>query len=142
MAFRIRLDKSEDDSDLCHFGIAVAAGGMSGSTEFYGYADDLDEFGRLLEGFEGRQGQEPSFNAGAQDSAHWLSVSAYAIDTSGHSAIEVTTGVSGARHVSSSAKFSAVLEVATINRLGAELRKWARSGSSSFEFEAQEANVR
>jgi len=137
MAFRIEIRKLQHPKeDGAEFFTHISGGAVSVHAEHYDYPLDIALFADALAAFNGAGGSSVSHQAGSPEGATWLWLTAYSYSNRGHSALEVFTGCNGERHVASSVRFSAHLEVASINRLGAELSRWISSGEEVFEFDA------
>ena len=137
MAFRIEIRKVQHPKEECaEFFTLLSSGAVSVRAEHYDHPLDLALFANALRAFDGTASASCSHQAGSPEDATWLWLTAYAYSNRGHSAIEVFAGCNGDRQIASSVRFSALLEVASINRLGVELSRWIGSGEEPFEFDA------
>ena len=137
----LRLSQTWEDSDgMFQYWFAASLGEHGTAVEFYAYPDELADFGRQLSDFSGQENNEPLFECGSpkEPSHSWLRLQAYAFDSLGHSAFQISTNCNGARQVRTSSNFSCPLEVASINRLGNMLTRWVLSGVRDFEFDSSE----
>jgi hypothetical protein len=94
--------------------------------DFYVYAADLIALADRLQAFPQHRNEEVLFQVGSKNSgwAHWVFLRAFLHDTAGHAAITVDLGSSGDELLGRSAKFAVRCDVACLNRLGTELRRW------------------
>jgi hypothetical protein len=136
MALRIEIRKLQHPEECAEFDVFFSNGLTSVRVEHYGHPLDIASFGKELEAFQGGLDASVSYQDGTPESSAWLWLNAYSCSNRGHSAIEIFTGRNGNRSVSSTVRFSAQLEIASVNRLGAELARWAESGGEFFEFDA------
>ena len=111
------------DDEAWHVGIRAVDGGYRVEQEFYTYPADLLELAKRLCAF---RADEVLFEVGSKDPewAHWVSLRVFIADTAGHAAVTVDVAKNGDEFTARSARLTMRCDVALLNRLGEELRRW------------------
>lgn len=126
-----------DDDGMLQVDVSVSYGGYATYQDVYVYPEDLIEFGEQLANFGASAQEEVVLEVGSTDESaySWLRLRAFQYDSVGHSAIEVSTQCNGAPHVRARCQFSALLEIASINELGSQIKAWSKDSQHPMSFE-------
>ena len=113
------------EDDAWHMTMSAADAEYRVEQEFYTYPSDLIELANCLQSFPKHGSDEVRFEVGSRDPswAHWVFLRAFIVDTTGHAAL-VVVGNNGDDFRMRSARFTIRCDVGSLNRLGAELRRW------------------
>ena len=114
------------DDDTWHVLIRAADAQYRVEQEFYTYPSQLLELANRLRAFPAHATDEARFEAGSKDPgwAHWVFLRAFLVDVAGHAALTIDVGSNGDELRQRAGRFTVGCDVASLNRLGDELRRW------------------
>ena len=134
---RFILERLWVDSDaMLQIEVFLEGDGYSATQDIYIYPSELEEFGKRLEQFPSFITEEVVLEIGSIEDRHhcWLKLKAYIYDGVGHSAFEISVKKNGAVHTKAYSQFSVLIEAASLNSLGREIKNWAIKNESSLLF--------
>ena len=121
------------DDESWHIGIRAADAAYRVEQEFYTYPSELLELANRLCSFPVDRADEVHFEMGAKDAnwAHWVLLRVFLADTAGHAAVTIDVGNNGDELRRRSARFTIGCDVASLNQLGQDLRRWVDKPDAS-----------
>lgn len=121
------------DDESWHIGIRAADAAYRVEQEFYAYPSELVELANRLSDFPVHRADEVRFEVGAKDSssAHWVLLRVFVVDAAGHAAVTIDVGDNGDELRRRSARFTIGCDVASLNQLGQDLRRWIEKPDAS-----------
>ena len=116
-----------------HVELRAADGGYRVEQEFYTDPSTLLDLADRLRAFPTHHQDEVLLEMGhkSPDWAHWVILRVFVVDTAGHAAVTIDVGNNGDWRRERAARFSIGCDVASLNRLGDELRDWIQKPDST-----------
>ena len=126
-----------DDDTLMQLRVSLAGGGRQAWAEAYCYPEDVSRFGQALMDFPTSTSHEVKFELGSTDPSYGdhLLLRAFVYDGAGHCAVEFQAESRGDALDSSSVRFVASTEAASLNEMGRKIVAWSLSPAEPFRFE-------
>lgn len=135
---RFSLNRLWVDSDgMLEVQVFLEGSGYAATQDIYVFPATLHEFAQKLQSFPSLVSDESVLEIGSTeaDAYCWLKLRAYVFDGCGHSALELSVKKNGAPQVCAQSRFSVLLEVAALNRLGKLIEDWAAASDVALVFE-------
>lgn len=129
------LDIDEGD-DLIHYHVYADNGICSVGLEIYGYDDEFQKFADDLIEFPKNINHEITFELGNKDPkyAFYFMIKAYCFLRNGQSALKIIAWNNGDEQTEYNADFTLKAEPASLNKFGADLKKWNPNEYEEFEW--------
>jgi len=126
-----------DDDTLMQVRVSLAGNGRQSWGEAYCYPEQFSQFGQALIDFPNSTSHEVNFELGSTDPsyAEHLLLRAFVSDGVGHCAVEFKAESRGDSLASSSVRFAAPTEAASLNEMGRKIVAWSMSPTEPFTFE-------
>jgi hypothetical protein len=138
----LRLARLWTDSDgMVQVEVQATTTEWRATQDLYTYPDDLASFAEALETFPTGPNAEARFEYGKENGevhSHVL-LRAFLLNGRGHSAFEIKTNNNKKEPHKAVAHFFMPCEVATVNRIGKELRTWSQNMATPLQVEWTDA---
>ncbi len=125
-----------DTDEMLQVEVFFEGVGYSATQDIYVYPDTLQEFGEKLQKFPTSISDEVVLEVGSIEDGHysWLKLRAYVYDGSGHTAFEISVNNNGVSPAKALSQFSVLIEAASLNSLGKEIKNWTINNENSLLF--------
>lgn len=123
---KISLLTIDEGDDTIQFQIELTNGVNSTSIDFYGYADEFQDFASELCLFPKRVGTEIKYELGEQGQkwAYYILLRVFCYENNGHTAIQIKIDNNRLEPRKSYSEFYILTVPASINLLGQKLKNW------------------
>ena len=137
---KIKVLNIDQGDDTIHFQGFFSNELCSTTLEFYGYADEFQDFASNMIEFPKSTTDKATYELGEKGDkwAYYLLIESYCIEPNGRSALKIeatNNGIGSAHHES---KFEIESEPASLNRLGNRLKAWNPLEEKFFEWRPNE----
>ena len=123
-ALRLSLVDPEPDEGVYQMEMLASNGRFSATQELYLTPEDFGDFSEALTHFPRNRHEQITFEVGKPIQFDHVRLTVRIVDNTGHPVIEVVVSNAGKDQHRAEAVFNIPCEVAAINRLGAELKRW------------------
>ena len=126
----LSLESYPYEPDEWHVSFRARNEDVAGALDVYLHPEDVREWGEHLVDFGTSIEDEATFELGSREGngAYYLLVRAFIYDSAGHAAIEFDADNLRTPPYGTQAHFFIPCEVASINRLGRQVRSWSKDG--------------
>jgi hypothetical protein len=128
----------DEGDDTIQFQIELTNGINSTSIDFYGYADEFQDFADGLCSFPKNIDAEVKYELGEQGQkwAYYILLRAFCFENNGHTAIQIKIDNNGIEPHKSNSEFYILTVPASINTLGQKLKNWNPKIDNEIEWTA------
>lgn len=136
---KISLLAIDEGDDTIQFQIELTNGVNSTSIDFYGYADEFQNFANELCSFPKSIDTEIKYELGEQGQkwAYYILLRVFCYENNGHTAIQIKIDNNRIEPHKSNSEFYILTVPASINKLGQKLKNWNPKTEKEIEWTAE-----
>ena len=126
----------DEEDDTIQFGIELSNGINSTSIDFYGYADEFQNFANELCLFPKSIDNEVKYELGEQNEkwAYYILLRVFCYENNGYTAIQIKIDNNRIEPHKNYSEFYILTVPASINKIGEELKKWNPRDNKKIEW--------
>ncbi len=136
---KISLLTIDNGDDIMHFQMDLTNGVNSTSIDFYGDADEFQDFANELCSFPKTIDTEIKYELGKQGEkwAYYILLRVFCYENNGHTALQIKIHKNGTEPYKSHSEFYILTVPASINNFGQKLKNWNPKINNEIEWTAE-----